>query len=207
VVIVLTAAIMLCAALAVFGSVRGWRRLQYLAKPLATALILLLALTKPGTTPAYYRVLVVIGLAFSILGDILLLLPQKHFVLGLASFLVAHLFYSGAFMPGTTLGLPWLLPLLFTLLGVTAMLWPKLDGLRAPVLLYALVIVFMVWRALARLDNLDNPSPELAAMGALLFMVSDSLLGFERFRGRFALAPLWVLGTYYLAQWFIALSV
>jgi uncharacterized membrane protein YhhN len=46
-----------------------------------------------------------------------------------------------------------------------------------------------------------------AALGALLFVASDSLLAFNRFVGKFAAASALVLGTYYAAQWLIALSV
>lgn len=206
-VIILSFAIMTCAGLTIYSSLRGRRQLQYITKPLTTVLILALGLMKPGTTPDYYRILIVIGLAFSLLGDILLMLPQDRFVFGLASFLVTHLLYIIAFIPGVKLDILWLLPLLLTLIVVSAILWPKLGKLRAPVLLYALVIIVMAWRALARLHSLDNTSAALAATGALFFCLSDALLAVERFRTRFALAPLLVLGTYYLAQWLIAMSI
>ena len=41
----------------------------------------------------------------------------------------------------------------------------------------------------------------------MLFVVSDAALATNRFRGAFASAQLLVLGTYYPAQWLIALSV
>lgn len=206
-VIILSLAIMICAGLAIYSSLRRRRWLRYITKPLTTVLILTLALIKPATTPDYYRVLIVIGLAFSLLGDILLMLPRDRFVLGLASFLITHLLYIIAFVPGVKMDLLWLLPLLLTLIVVSAILWPKLGRLRTPVLLYALVIIVMAWRALARLHNLDNTSAGLAAAGALLFCLSDGLLAVERFRTRFTLAPLLVLGTYYLAQWLIVMSI
>ena len=206
-VIILSLAIIICAGLTIYSSLRGRHRLRYIAKPLTTVLILVLGLIKPGTTPDYYRVLIVIGLVFSLLGDILLMLPKDRFVFGLASFLITHLLYIIAFIPGVDLGIFWLLPLLFTLIVVSAILWPRLGRLRAPVLLYALVIIVMAWRALARLHSLDNTTAALAAAGALFFCLSDGLLAVERFRTRFTLAPLLVLTSYYLAQWLIAMSI
>jgi uncharacterized membrane protein YhhN len=207
VVIIFSLVILVSAGLAIYGRLSGHRRVLYIAKPLATLLILALGLTKPAATPDYYRVLIVMGLVFSLLGDILLMLPQNRFIWGLAAFLVTHLCYIVAFIPGVDLGILWLLPLLFTLMVVAVILWPKLDGMRAPVLVYALVITFMAWRALARLHDLDNSSAALAAVGAMLFLASDALLAIERFRTRFALAPLLVLGTYYLSQWLIVMSI
>ncbi|MEO6519950.1 MAG: lysoplasmalogenase family protein, partial [Pseudoxanthomonas sp.] len=50
-------------------------------------------------------------------------------------------------------------------------------------------------------------SARLAAIGALFFVISDTLLAWNRFGGGIHLAPLWVLGTYFVAQWYIARSV
>jgi uncharacterized membrane protein YhhN len=50
-------------------------------------------------------------------------------------------------------------------------------------------------------------SARLAAIGAVLFMVSDSLLAWDRFAGGVPARALLVLGTYYAAQWCIARSV
>jgi uncharacterized membrane protein YhhN len=44
-------------------------------------------------------------------------------------------------------------------------------------------------------------------MGALIFMVSDTLLAWDRFRFVIPLSTLWVLVTYYTAMWCLARSV
>ena len=206
-VIALSIIIMFSAALSILFGMLGKRWLQYITKPLTMIFIITLAILKIPTTPDYYRVLIVIGMVFSLLGDILLMLPQGRFIAGLVSFLITQVFYTIAFIPGTDLGIFWLLPMLFTFIAVVAILWPKLGRLRVPVLAYALVIIVMAWRALARLHSLDNASAVLAAAGALAFCLSDALLAIERFRTRFRLSPLLVLGSYYLAQWLIAMSI
>jgi uncharacterized membrane protein YhhN len=50
-------------------------------------------------------------------------------------------------------------------------------------------------------------SARLAAIGAAFFVVSDTLLAWNRFGGGIPLASLWVLATYFIAQWYIARSV
>ncbi|MCB0156555.1 MAG: hypothetical protein KDD83_00360, partial [Caldilineaceae bacterium] len=74
-------------------------------------------------------------------------------------------------------------------------------------LVYMAVILVMGWQALARWLTLGTLAAGLAAVGALLFVISDSVLALDRFRGRFVMARLLVLSTYFAAQWLIAWSV
>jgi uncharacterized membrane protein YhhN len=62
-------------------------------------------------------------------------------------------------------------------------------------------------RALARRGTPQAAAARWALGGALLFMLSDTLLAWDRFRGPLPLAPLWILATYYPALWGIARSV
>ncbi|MNN88146.1 YhhN-like protein [compost metagenome] len=56
----------------------------------------------------------------------------------------------------------------------------------------------MLWRALA--------CGGLAALGAVAFVFSDSLIGIDRFVGQFAAAPYLIIVAYWLGQWAIAAS-
>ena len=47
----------------------------------------------------------------------------------------------------------------------------------------------------------------IAFLGAVLFVISDSVLALDRFRGEFGAARALTLSTYYAAQWLIASSV
>ena len=69
----------------------------YLFKPLTTSLVLLLALTAPPGATTRYRRAIGAGLALSLVGDVLLMLPGDRFVAGLIAFLAAHLAYLAAF--------------------------------------------------------------------------------------------------------------
>ena len=188
---------------------RGPRWQTYLFKPLTTSLILAVALVAPGSAPPAYRALVAAGVAFSLAGDVFLMLPANRFLAGLASFLIAHLLYIGAFTEagGFQLSLAALLPFAVASGALLRILWPHLGGQRLAVAVYVGVIATMGWQALAQWLAVGEGWALCAFLGATLFMASDGALALNRFRRSFARAPLAVLGTYYPAQWLIALSV
>jgi uncharacterized membrane protein YhhN len=77
-----------------------------------------------------------------------------------------------------------------------------------PVLVYVAVLATMGGQAWTRSRaKRGDAAVRLAARGALVFMLSDSVLAWDRFRGPLPLVSLWVLATYYLALWWIARSV
>ena len=157
-----------------------------------------------------YRRWISIGLMFSLLGDILLAWPVDLFVFGLGAFLVAHLAYLKAYLVDCRR--PALLPLALALLaGVSlfsVMAAKGLGDLLIPVAVYALAISAMLWRALARLgSHVPKRSAWLAAAGAVAFVVSDSLIGIDRFVLPFGAAPYLIILSYWIGQWGIAASV
>jgi uncharacterized membrane protein YhhN len=207
----LSAAVAASAALAVRGHYTGPRRtLVYFFKPLTTLLILAIALRPAGGAAGRYGGAVAFGLVLSLAGDVFLMLPKDRFLPGLASFFGAHVCYIAAFTSGTgfvadaapaaafgTFGL--------VLLGV---LWPGVSRrLRVPVVLYVAVILTMAVQATGRWMRIHDASSSLAAAGAALFVASDALLAWDRFRISFRSSRAAVLSTYFLAQWLIALSV
>jgi uncharacterized membrane protein YhhN len=182
----------------------GWRRGVYLFKPLTTALILALA-SMGGSDPAY-RGLICAGLVFSLAGDVFLMLPADRFVAGLVSFLVAHLLYIAAFTVGGV-GFTWAPALVYALYAAVLLrlLLPRVGSLKVPVLVYALALMAMAWIAAERAAA-GLPGGWLAAIGAALFVVSDSALAINRFVRPFRAAQPLVLSTYFAAQTLIAFS-
>jgi len=217
----LDAAIALAAVAAIMGAtfaapatVDGWRLLHWLAKPLATLLILWRAWrAQPAVSPGYRR-WITIGMAFSLVGDIFLMLPVDAFVAGLVAFLFGHLCFIRAFLSDTRFAAR---PL--AILGCLAYgglnlwaLWPTLpDALHLPVVVYVVVLAAMGGQSVARAwthgDDALAGAAQWAAGGALLFMLSDTLLAWNRFRFAIPLSALWVLATYYAALWCLARSV
>ena len=187
----------------------------------STHAIMLCLLTKPVPVLALlgwlhsgpvspYRRWISIGLGFSLLGDILLAWPQDLFVFGLGAFLFAHLAYLKAYLVDCRR--PAVPALILALLAggslLSVMASQGLGDLLVPVSVYALAISAMLWRALARLGSgVPKHSAWLAAAGALAFVVSDSLIGIDRFVQPFSAAPYLIILSYWLGQWGIAASV
>jgi len=219
--------ILLAAIAAIVGaSLDGdGRWLHWIAKPLTTlliaAMVLRIAGLWPGTdTPSAHRTYaraILLGMAFSCIGDIALMLPFDAFVPGLIAFLLAHVCYIVAFRAGFRAGRAlWAAgALLAVFAGINlAGLWPLLpNDLRIPVVVYVAVLALMATLALARAwSHASTTAPALqgarwAAIGAILFVISDSVLAWDRFGGGLPAATLCVLSTYYAAQYCIARSV
>jgi uncharacterized membrane protein YhhN len=142
------------------------------------------------------------------LGDVFLMLPRDRFLLGLVSFLAAHVAYILAFTSGVPLGGP--PPVLLALVTAAALLvwrvWPSLGPLRIPVLGYTATILLMVWQAWGRHHLVPGPATAFAAVGATLFMTSDALLALNRFWRPLPLGQALIISTYVGAQALIALS-
>ncbi|MDD1793494.1 lysoplasmalogenase [Enterovibrio makurazakiensis] len=185
---------------------KGPRWQFYLFKPLTIALMMLIVVT--GGEANTYAYLVLAGLLFSLFGDVFLMLPKDRFIPGLLSFLVAHIFYSVAFWLQFDGTMVWWLP---SLLGAASviiflLLLPNLGPLLVPVGVYIAVIAQMAWGAGEFWMNTHSQMAAYAFGGALLFMVSDTVLAFERFKGPFRASVVLVMSTYFCAQGLITLS-
>ncbi len=208
-------------SLLVFGSAatcivadwRGDRGWVYIFKPLTMVFVLAIAAQSGGAdaetgVAVFYRYAVLLGLVFSLAGDVFLMLPNDRFLPGLGSFLLGHLCYIAAFSAAVGFGSSpiALVPFLVAAGAVLALVFPGAGGQRGPVLAYVAVIAIMGWQALARWLALGDVAAALALSGALLFAFSDALIAINRFRRPFAAAQSLVLSSYFAAQWLIALS-
>lgn len=147
------------------------------------------------------------GLIFSLFGDTFLGLPGNYFVFGLGSFLVAQILYSIGFSVGNPVNIVRLIP--YFVFGVSFYTWilPGIgSSLYVPVAAYVSAICVMGWRAASR----ECPRPEFwkSLAGSSLFILSDSFIAM----GKFAALPipllgLWIMSTYYAAQFLIYESV
>ncbi|TXH71424.1 MAG: lysoplasmalogenase [Lysobacteraceae bacterium] len=205
------------AVLAILGAWSGgaWQWAHYVGKPLTTGLLLWLVLAQQTPVSPRYRLVVAAGMTLSLIGDVCLMLPWDLFLPGLVAFLLAHLCYIAVFAPRSVpkaRGAALALLLVVAALNLIGLL-PRIEpALRVPVLAYVAVLTLMVAAALARawtptLASAHPHSTRLAAIGAIFFMLSDSLLAWDKFADGIPAAALLVLGTYFFAQWCIARSV
>ncbi len=179
--------------------------LAWVFKPLATALIIVHAWRRGADQPAQRR-WVLVGLGCSWLGDVALLWPQQGFLPGLVSFLLAHLAYLVAFTRGTRLAAwpPAFVGYALVAAAVLAGLWPGVPAaLRGPVLAYVLCLAAMAAQA-AVLWRRGAERGAVLACGGALFLLSDALLATNRFATPLPASSLWILGSYWAAQWCIA---
>ena len=191
----------------------GSRATVYIFKPFAISAVIAMVLFSASRPTSKYRLLIITGLLWSAAGDVLLMLPGNLFAPGLGCFLVAHLCYISAFAThgsGRKAGIAALI--LFALIAgvMLSLIWPGLGALRIPVLLYIGVIATMAWQAWGRWLRLRSSGALRAAIGALLFLVSDGTLALNRFgtpTGSVTTATIVILYTYLTAQWLIASSV
>ncbi|HPW16802.1 MAG TPA: lysoplasmalogenase [Candidatus Aminicenantes bacterium] len=205
----LGAAALVAGALAAWSKIEGRRRAHLVTKPLATALIVAVAALAPLPAPPVYKTLVLAGLGFSLLGDAALMFPDRWFTAGLAAFLAAQCLYILAFRPrpGQPPSAMAFLPFVLYGLLMFFLLAPHLGPMKFPVFVYIAAITAMAGLAAARYIDRGGTKPLLAFAGAALFLVSDSVLAYDRFARKVPGARVIVLGTYFPAQLLIALSV
>ena len=208
-VVALAALALVAGALATWSEIKERRRVHLVTKPLATALIIAVAALAPVPVPPVYKTLVLAGLGFSLLGDVALMFADRWFTAGLVAFLAAQCLYILAFRPrpGHPPGLSTLLPYILFGLLMFFLLAPKLGPMKVPVFVYIAAITTMAGFAAARYVDVGGTKTLLAFAGGVLFLISDSVLAYDRFAKKIPLARLFVLGTYFPAQLLIALSV
>lgn len=166
--------------------------------------------------------IILVSLFFSWWGDNFLMpaifKTDINFLLGLASFLVAHVLYIVAFVKtnmehkSVLKAKPYLvLPFILIGAGLISFLsnenLPEFNEMKIPVMIYAFVIMIMVVIALNRYKKVSNKSFQLVFIGALLFMVSDSVIAINKFSTIFDgidfLAGLLIMTLYALGQYYI----
>lgn len=172
---------------------------DYLIKAIPVLSLAVLALVN---IPGRKGKLIGVGLLFSGAGDIILQLDGgKYFIYGLGAFLIAHLFYIAAFIRQPEISrarLP--VPLVICVYGVIMgfILFPHLGDMLIPVAVYLLIILGMGISA-----ALGTTNHSLVVVGALLFIISDSLIAINRFLVPVPLSGFLIMTTYYMAQFLI----
>ncbi|MGM0836574.1 MAG: lysoplasmalogenase [Bacillota bacterium] len=191
-----------------FGINTKNQKLLYIHKPLTMLFIISLAVNGAATSWTGVVIWIIIGLLFSVVGDIFLMLPSDRFLYGLVSFLLAHASYMVAFLQFPSLEEANYL--LIAMLAVIALHF--LHRLHIGVLaqggkrlffavtFYILLISSMVWLAFLT----DNP---WMISAAILFYISDAALAWDRFVKPLHFRSYIVMSTYFGAQYLFACSV
>ncbi|MBI3139717.1 MAG: lysoplasmalogenase [Sphingobacteriales bacterium] len=195
----------------VAGIQTGNETLQLISKPLILPLLAVYFLTGTGAVSSPLKKWILAALFFSWGGDVLLMFQDKndlYFLLGLSSFLLAHIFYILFFhrvrISENIKSNPWyLLLVVLYYLALISWLSPYLGEMKLPVRIYGVVISTMFMMAL-HMPGLRKKSAGVWMLaGACFFVLSDSLLAVNKFYRSFEAAGIGVMLTYGLAQLFI----
>jgi uncharacterized membrane protein YhhN len=165
-----------------FAVATSRRALEAVAKPLSTAVLVALAATT-GAADGWTRALLVAAALFGLAGDIALLDDSDEaFMAGLGSFAIGHLAYVGAALTvGVGWSVLWAVPFLVVLLGWRFAPETVPGARRAGGVVLAAAVVFYAAVISAMVVTATGTGELLAAIGAMLFAVSDWVLGYNRF--------------------------
>lgn len=185
---------------------------ELIAKALIIPVLMLLYLTNINPFKSLTNSCMLAGLFFSWAGDVLLEFSNSNtnmFILGLGSFLLAHVMYFTVFIatPGKNSILTnrlWVLVPVF-LYGIVLVtyLYSDLGDMKLPVIAYAAVILTMLAGALNRKEKVDSRSYWLVLAGAMLFVISDSAIAINKFSHPFEFSGVVIMSTYIVAQFLI----
>lgn len=184
-------------------------QLRWFTKPLLMPLLMLGFYTASAKRSGTLFYFILIALFLSWAGDVLLQM-KGVFIPGLVSFLLAHVLYivyfiktgkgkKGIFQIRPLIGIP-------VLLYIVIFLWqlyPFLDALRIPVTVYGITIGTMLLMAINTRRKVFDNTATLFINGALLFVISDSLLAVNLFAKSHFMLSLCVMFTYASAQYLI----
>lgn len=176
---------------------------EYVAKPGMTAACLLAAAFSKAPVDAQ-RSWWVLALFFCLLGDVFLMFDRwrdrSHFLYGLGSFFLGHVFFVVGFaVRGWNTSQVLISVLAVGIFGASLLLLLIRGAIAkghqemvVPLCLYVSVITLMMSGAI-------GAGPAIAIVGAALFMLSDSMIGITRFLKPFPGHDLAVIATYHLA--------
>ncbi|WP_432221672.1 lysoplasmalogenase [Flavobacterium sp. TMP13] len=193
----------------------GLENTAWFLKPVLLPFLILGVYCAPHFTT---KRLLLVGLILSWLGDILLLFEEVkdiYFILGLLSFLVAHISYTLVFKKQKEnlnhkkellygIGLTIIVVYLITLL---TLLFPTLADLKIPVIIYSIVISVMLLFAFKGYFVWKSPENKIILVGAIIFVASDSILAIDKFYEPVEKATFWIMSTYLIAQYLISTSI
>ena len=209
----------LLATAEIIGTHIGCLPLIFATKPLLmVTLFVWFYLQTKESANSKFRKYLLLSIVFAFGGDtFLMFLPfdEIFFLLGLGSFLIGQLFYVFAFSNSIVhskkpFNKPLGIALLIIFLGYYGILmfslYPYLEDFLIPVLVYGIAVCAMGGSAGWRLNKVSRQSFTLVFVGAMLFVLSDTIIAVNQFlyKGNLLNAQVFIMITYVLAQYLIA---
>ncbi len=178
--------------------------LAFFTKPFITISLVVVYLTSVKKANFWY----VSALFFSFWGDTFLLFKDKFFLLGLVSFLFAHVLYikiSSGYLKKVSLLKIIIssIPYIFTFSSVVFLLYNNLGEMLIPVIIYGMII--SVFGTITLVNYIQEKSTEnlWLLLGAIIFIISDSILAINKFYEAREIYSISLIVTYIVAQYLI----
>jgi uncharacterized membrane protein YhhN len=178
-----------------------------LAKATTTLLIIIITVFSYGQNPGSYSAILLFSLMFAFVGDIFLAF-KNYFRQGLTAFMVAQVGFTIAFVTVAGFHLH-LIPLVLLLVYGGLFFYflkDSLHFLKVPIAVYILIIIIMAWQAIGLAIVFPTMAYFAIAAGAILFLISDSVLAWYLFRYNKKWLNIIILSTYWLAIWLFAIA-
>jgi len=169
-------------------------------------MISLTAYVLASTKKPWSKHILLIGAClFALIGDLFLLSTDaQSFLLGLAFFLLMHLCYIYLFFRQKAIGIhkhiTKIIAVTTLIMIANILLWNRTGDLQIPVLIYSIVIGGTLMTALMRWKTKGYYQ---VILGAILFIISDALIGVQEFFYRFDHLSFFIMLTYGAAQFLI----
>jgi len=183
--------------------------LRTIFKPLLMLTLLLLYLVSKRNFNKWY----IGALGFSFFGDVLLMFQGEiYFMLGLISFLIAHIIYIKIVMdwlnkPNLKSIVVAAVPFLIIFFALINLLKNNLNEMFVPVVVYGITISIMGLVSLLYYQNSKSLSAIFMVFGASLFIISDAVLAINKFYNTNEIFPITIMLTYITAQYLIYKAV
>lgn len=149
-----------------------------------------------------------LALFFSLLGDVFLLDKNGYFLLGIGSFLIAQILFIKLII--SQLGkvrirhfIITLLPFLVYFTVLISIIKENLTEFFIPVVIYGITISFFGMVSLLNYFIDKSKRSLVLLIGAVLFIISDSMIALNKFHEPRILYPIAIMITYIFAQYFI----
>ncbi|MDP5082086.1 MAG: lysoplasmalogenase [Winogradskyella sp.] len=195
------------------GSTETLKSVHFIAKPAIVISLLVLFIKTSETLSKPIKRLTQFALIFSLLGDVSLLfvdISEHFFTLGLVAFLMAHIMYILLFLKHRNIKKSPLAFIALLLIYAASLFYFLKDGLGemfVPVVLYMIAILGMATAAYLRKNLVSMQSYQLVFLGALCFMISDSILALDKFYQPIPGSNISIMITYAIAQYLIIIGI
>jgi uncharacterized membrane protein YhhN len=185
----------------------------YVKALIIPVLILIFQLT--GNKKSTFHRLFFAALFFSWAGDIALGVPRNQetlFMPGLVCFLITHVLYFIVFIRTPGMNLPIkkffyvVIPVILYGTALLIILFNDLGEMKIPVIVYTAVILAMLTTAINRREKVNRTSYYLVFIGAVLFVLSDSMIALDKFNHPFQFASPLIMFTYIAGQYLIVMG-